>query len=689
MIKGRPSLARLLSPKSIAVVGASGTPGKAGHRAVEVLANFGGAVYPINPKTQEILGRRAYGRLSDAPAPPDLVILVIPAEASVAALREAAAVGAGGAVVVSGGFAESGPEGAGLQDALVEIRRSGGPRLLGPNTSGFVNPPARVCATFVPDVEAIRPGSIGLVAQSGGINLTLAFMMHNEGLGLRLAVGLGNAADVGVADLVEYLAADEGCRVIALHLEGVPDGRALFDAVRTATRSKPVVALPVGRADVGEFAHSHTGNLMGSFALTRAALAQAGAIVVETMADLVDAAHVLSRFRLPPQQQPGVADVTGQAGPGLLIADALRASGIALPRLDEATVSKIATLLPPLTYIRNPVDTGRPGPSFGAILETVMSDLAVDAAIVFGINEPDALDPRAVLAGARAAYPAKPLLFGTGGLAHVVAPIVAQLEELSVPCFPAADRAARAAAALVADAKSAARNNESGEMAVALDKPQLPPGPLDEAAAKEVIARAGIPTQLVAVCLGRDDARDAFEFLGAPVAVKILDAEIHHKTELGGVVLGVKSLASLKRALDRIDKIPTGRPKRYLIEKMAPPGLELILGAKNDPSYGPTVLVGLGGVAAEALGDVQMRVAPLGMADARDMLDGLKGKALLDGFRGMPAVDRMKIAEAIVRLGGLIAACPEVREIDLNPIRAYAEGILVLDALILRDGSSA
>jgi acetyltransferase len=688
MADGRPPLRRLFNPKSIAVVGASGTPGKAGYRAVEAFTGFAGPIYPINPKVPEILGRQAYARLGDTPNPPDLAILAIPAAASVAAVAEAAEIGVGGVIVVSGGFAESGAEGERLQRALVEICRSGGPRILGPNTSGFVNPAAGVCATFVPDVEAIRPGAVGLAAQSGGINLSLAFMLHNEGIGVRLAVGLGNGIDVGLPDLVEYFAADEDCRVIALHLEGVADGRAMFEAISKAARAKPIVALPVGRAEVGEFARSHTGNLMGSQALTRAALAQAGAVVVETTLDLIDAVHALGRCRLGPKRHVSAAIVTGQAGPGLLIADTLRAAGVALAKLEEATVSGIAALLPPLTYIRNPVDTGRPGPSFGAVLEAVLADRAVDAAVVFGINEPDALDPLAVLASARGKHPAKPLLFGTAGLARVVASVMAELEVIGVPCFPAADRAARALLALVADAKNIALGNDDVGVTSDFEPPRLPPGTLDEAVAKEVINRAGLPTPLVAVCESRDAAREAFDFFGAafggPLAVKLLDAEIQHKTELGGVVLGVKSLASLKRALDRIDGIPTGRPKRYLLEEMAPPGLDLILGARNAPSFGPTVLVGLGSIAAEALGDVQVRVAPLGIAQALDMLDGLKGKALLDGFRGTPVVDRAKIADAIVRLGALIASAPEIREIDLNPVRAYADRILVLDALILR-----
>lgn len=233
--------------------------------------------------------------------------------------------------------------------------------MLGPNTSGFINPEAGVCASFVPGANEIEAGGIAIVAQSGGVNHALAFQAHNEGLGVRLAVGLGNAMDVAAADVLDHLAEDEGTRAIVLHVEGIPDGRRLFEAVGRATRRKPVVALKVGRSDVEAFAKSHTGALTGSWWLSRSALAQAGAVIVGDTIELLDAARALAASRLPPRPRPGVAVVSGQAGPALIIADALRTAGVELPGLKVDTVARVGELLPPLTYQRNPVDTGRPG----------------------------------------------------------------------------------------------------------------------------------------------------------------------------------------------------------------------------------------------------------------------------------------------------------------------------------------
>ena len=310
------SLSRLFDPRSIAVVGASANEEKPGFQILRALAPFRGAVHPVNPRGGTILGRAVYPSLAAAPGPIDLVALVLPAERSLGVLREAGAAGAGAAFMVSGGFGETGAEGAALQAGIAGVCREGGLRLLGPNTSGFLRPSRGLACTFLPAATGIRAGGIGIVAQSGGINLTLAMMAEAAGLGVSLAVGLGNAADVGLAETLGYLAADPETRAIVLHVEGVPDGRALFDAVRETVPVKPVIALAVGKSDLGGFAESHTGALMGSYRLTRSALRQAGAVPVDTLGDALDAAQALSAARLRPARDPGIGVLTGQAGPG-------------------------------------------------------------------------------------------------------------------------------------------------------------------------------------------------------------------------------------------------------------------------------------------------------------------------------------------------------------------------------------
>ena len=672
-------LSRLFDPRSIAVVGASANEEKPGFQILRALEPFHGDVHPVNPRGGAILGHPVHRSLGDVPGPVDLVALVLPAQHSVAVLEDAAAIGAGGAFMVSGGFGETGDAGAALEADIVGACRVGGLRLLGPNTSGFLRPSRGLACTFLPAAAELRPGPIGIVAQSGGINLTLAMMANAEGLGVSLAVGLGNAADLGVAETLNYLAADPETRAIVLHLEGVADGRAVFDAVRAAVPVKPVVALPVGKADLAGFAESHTGALMGSHRLTCAALRQAGAVVVETLDDALDAAYALSMTRLKPARDPGIGVLTGQAGPGLLMTDTLRQAGVSVPELAPATVARIGGLLPPLTYMENPVDTGRPDASFGAVMEALAADRGIDAVLAYALIEGGALDVGGAVARAAGKTP-KPAVFATAGVPSETSKLVDTLRGAGIPVFLAPDRAARAMAAMVTDAR---RRVAAEPGALRAAPPGVAPpltGPIDEDAAKTLVSAYGIATPRRAVCRSRAEAEAARAAMEGPVVAKVLDPGILHKSDVGGVHVGVETAAALTPALDAIDRISDAG---YLIEEMAPDGLDLILGARNDPSFGPTVLLGLGGTAAEAIDDAAVALAPLGPAEVDRMIDSLAGSALFGPWRGAPAPDRAAIREAVLGLARLIAEHPEIAEIDLNPVRACAEGAIALDALIV------
>ena len=675
-------LSRLFDPRAIAVVGASANEEKPGYQILRALEPFHGAVYPVNPRGGGILGHPVHRSLADVPGPVDLVALVLPAQHSVAVLEDAAAIGAGAAFMVSGGFGETGDAGAALEADIVGACRAGGLRLLGPNTSGFLRPSRGLACTFLPAAAELRPGPIGIVAQSGGINLTLAMMANAEGLGVSLAVGLGNAADLGVAETLDYLAADPETRTIVLHLEGVEDGRAVFDAVRAAVPVKPVVALPVGKANLAGFAESHTGALMGNHRLTCAALRQSGAVVVETLDDALDAAYALSVTRLKPARNPGIGVLTGQAGPGLLMTDTLRQAGTSVPELAPATVARIGGLLPPLTYMKNPVDTGRPDAGFDAVMEALAADGGIDAVLAYALIEGGALDVGRAVARAAGKTP-KPAVFATAGVPSETSELVDMLRGAGIPAFLAPDRAARAMAAMVADARHRAAAEPDGRGAA---PPGIAPpltGPIDEDAAKTLVSAYGIATPRRAVCRSRAEAKAARAAMAGPVVAKVLDPGILHKSDVGGVHVGIETAAALIPALDAIDRISGAG---YLIEEMAPDGLDLILGARNDPSFGPTVLLGLGGTAAEAVDDVAVALAPLGAGEVDGMIDSLAGSALFGPWRGAPAPDRAAIRGAVLGLARLIAEHPEIAEIDLNPVRACAEGAIALDALIVLRG---
>ncbi|HEV8547517.1 MAG TPA: acetate--CoA ligase family protein, partial [Polyangiaceae bacterium] len=498
--------------------------------------------------------------------------------------------------------------------------------------------------------------------------------------GISLAVGLGNAIDVDAAAVLEHLAELPTTKAIALHLEGVEHGRRLYDTLKRVTRIKPVAALTVGKADVGAFARSHTGNLLGSYALRVNALRQAGAVVVETTEELAIAASVLSQYRLEPKLRPGIAIMTAQAGPGLLMLDRLRASGVAVPALEASTLEQVRQRLPPMTYLDNPVDTGRPGPSFAEVLELVAADPRIDAVAAYALHEPAALRPEEVLPPL-ARRIGKPLLFGTVGPRDETAPSITRLRSAGITVLESPEQLARAAIVLSLDAAAQARLIRESETALA---PRVVPVPRgrDEHAAKCLLDLVGIPTPERAECSSHAEAYEALRRLRKPVVAKILSADIAHKTEVGGVHLNITEDRELAAALAKLDAIGLAGERRYLLEAMAPPGLELILGAVRDTSFGPTVMVGAGGTLAEALQDTATRLAPLTPLEANEMLDELRIARLLDGFRGAPALDRAAVARAITSLGDLLAAHPTLQEIEINPLRVSTNGVMALDALL-------
>ena len=668
------SLDALFAPRGVAVVGASRDPGKLGAALARSLRAFGGHVGLVNardPRPAE--GVHASVRDAAGAGPVDLALICVPAAACPAAVEQAAAAGARAAVVYAGGFAEAGGDGPRHQRELAAVAAGTGIRLLGPNTSGFLAPGNRLTASFVPGALDVPAGRIAVVAASGGVNHALAFLLAEAGHGVSLAAGIGNGVDVRTEDVLAHLAGRPDTAAVALHIESVADGRRLVDAVARLVRTRPVVALVVGRNDVAAFAASHTGALATSWRTTRAALAQAGAVLVDSERDLVDAVGALSRIRLAPAADPGAGVVTAQAGPGLILLDGLRGRGVRVPELSAATRRELAAELPPLTYQRNPVDTGRPGPGFDRVLRAVAADPGVDLVAGYALAEPDAFD----LAAAVRAAADGPIVFGVGGAGPQTRRLRGALLDHGVPV--AADPAGVAAmvGALVADARArhrapAARPHRRS--------PAPGPGPWDEDQAKTLLGRLGVATMPRRACAGRAEAHAAFAELPGPVAVKLLDPAVLHKTEIGGVHLGIGTAGELDAALDALE---AAGARRFLVESMAADGVDLVVGARRDPVFGPVVLCGLGGTAAEALADVALRLAPLSPAEAAAMPGELAGRRLLDGWRGGPALDPAALAEVLVALGDLLDHNPHLAEAEINPLRSTARGLVALDAVIV------
>jgi acetyltransferase len=671
------ALAPLFAPRGIAVVGASRNPSKLGASLARSLSGFaerGGHLALVNGRDATMYRSL---KAAGAAGPVDLAMICVPAPACPQALAEAAEAGVRAAVICGGGFAEASADGAALQQELAAVVNRTGIRLLGPNTSGFFAPAAGLTASFVRGADLVPAGRVAVVAASGGVNHAVAFLLAEAGYGVSLAVGLGNGVDVTAPDVLDHLAGDPQTAAVALHVESVTDGPRLVSSVRALTARKPVVALVVGRHDVGAFAASHTGALATSWRTTRAALAQAGAVLVSDERELVDAVGALAVTGVRPGLDNGVGVVTAQAGPGLLLLDDLRGRSAEVPELIAGTRVALAALLPPLTFQRNPVDTGRPGREFGRVLAAVAADPGIDVIAGYALHEPDAVDLVAAAREGRAT--GVPIVLGVGGTGPGAAAIRRSLVAAGVAVAADPRGVAAATAALLADARARCRSRP-GPAAPPAAGLVLGTGPYDENDAKDVLTRLGIATPVRRACTGRPSAHAALAELGGPVAVKLLDPAVRHKTEAGGVHLDIRTAADLDAALDALESIGA---TRYLVEAMAPPGVDLVVGGCRDPVFGPVVLLGLGGTTAEALADVSVRLAPLPETEAGAMAADLAGRALLDGWRGGPVLDRTELGHVIATVGRLIAAHPHLAEAEINPLRVTTDRLVALDAVII------
>jgi len=672
----RSDLAPLFEPQGVVVVGASANPAKLGYAMAASLSNFSGAVELVNTRATPGMHSTIAEAAASAQSRLDLAIMCVPAAITASALREAASCGIRAALVCAGGFAEAGGEGHALASDVALVVEETGIALLGPNTSGFFVPSTSLFASFVPGVRDVGSGTVAVVAASGGINHVLAFHLGETGAGVSLGVGIGAGDDVAAPDVLRYLVNHHQTRAVIVHIESIPDGPALVDAIELLAASKPVVALVVGRTDVSDFAQSHTGALATSWKTTRAILRQAGAVLVDDEEQAVAVATALSYRRAAPSLSLGVGLITGQAGPGLIIADALASAGCSLPTVTESTRQKLSALLPPLTFQGNPVDTGRPSETFPDVVTAVADDDSIDVVGIYAITEP-VVDLAAAVVASQI-DPATPVVLGVDGPVAEVRKARSSADSAGIALVRGPTRLAQAIAGLADDARLRAERAHDGRG----ERGDLPffdwSGSWDEVRGKELLGAIGIMTPARRRCADRAAAHGALRELRAPVAVKLVDAAVLHKTELGGVVLGVDSAAALDDALDLLE---AAGATEFLVEEMAGPGVDLVLGARIDPVFGPIVLLGLGGTTAEVLGDVSIRSTPITARAASRMVEDLAGRALLEGYRGAPHVDIDELGRIIALVGGIVES-GEIAELEINPLRCAVEGLIALDAVV-------
>ena len=683
----------LLDPSSVAVVGASTDPAKAGYSLFENVARFGGDVVGIGRRDGQLHGRPVVAGLDGLDQVDgldgrvDLAVLAVPPEPSVAMVEELDRRGVGTAIVCAGGFAEAGADGAALQQRLTDATHQGSIRVLGPNTSGIVVPGRGLFCSFVPAVRDLPSGRLGVVAQSGGVAHTIAFACGNEGVGVSAMVGAGNGADLRLPELVAMVGELPETQALAVHVEGLPDGTDLLDVIDELHHHLPVIAIKAGRSDVDHLATSHTGALTGDWATAAAMLGDAGAVVVGSLTDLVDAAKALTAHRLAPHaargRNPGVGVVTGQAGPGILLVDRLQQLGVDVPPLDHETARRVEAILPDLTHRQNPVDTGRPGETFAEMAGLVAGTETIDLLVLFALLEPGAVDFAELAADARAR--SVPTLLGTGGPRPQLDEVLTELAG-SLPVYDLPDRVATGAWALCRDAEQRGRRDTPAPAASHPDPGGLPSPPLTEAEAKAVLTEVGLSSPPHIVCRGHAAAHAALDRLGGPVAVKVAEASIAHKARVDGVHLDVDDPDRFQRALERIDAgvgTATMAPS-YLVERMAPPGIDVIVGARLDPNWGTVLVVGLGGSDVEDRRRVGLFRAPVATERlARDL-----SRAGVVGPGALPARAGEAVARAANTIAALVECWPAADTIELNPLRIVGDEVLALDALVGKEGST-
>jgi acetyl coenzyme A synthetase (ADP forming)-like protein len=686
----RRNLDGLLFPRSVAVIGASATPGKVGHALFANVVSFPGPVYAVNPKHTEIMGKPCFPTVAALPEPVDLAVIVIPADGVAEVLRECGKKGIKNAVVISAGFKECGVEGAKREQELVRVAEEYGLNVLGPNVLGIISTRAGLNATFAP--RGALPGHIAFISQSGAFCTSVLDWAWKEKLGFSHFVSLGNKAVLNECDFLWAFAEDSETRVIVAYLEGIQDGPRFMEIAREVTREKPIVVLKAGRAEAGARAvSSHTGTMAGADHAYDAAFRQCGVIRARTVEELFDYAYILARQPLPKGKRIGI--MTNAGGAGVMAADAAEWEGLTVARLSESTVRALAARLPPAAALYNPVDIlgDANAQRYREALELVLGDPGVD--MVTALSAPVAIlrfsELAEVVAEAKERF-GKPIAvsFMAGELGEEAEEI---LRKAGIPSFFDPARAVRALAALAKYAEIRARR-----------RTPLPSFPVDLPKARKILKSAeekgrvrlgleamellsayGIPVAKGGVAKTAEEARKIAEEIGKPVAIKILSPEITHKTEVGGVRLSVPPQEADRVAwelLNAFRKTFPGIPMDGVyVQEMLPPGREVILGMVRDPTFGPLLMFGLGGIYVEVLRDVAFGVAPLSREEAEEMVRLIRGAKLLLGVRGQPPVDLAGLVDLILRLSQMSVENPEILELDLNPVICYPERVVAVD----------
>jgi len=691
----------LMRPKSVAVVGASTTPGKIGYTVLDNLikSNYQGTIYPINPTADEILGCKVYPSIESVPGSIDSAIITVPAKLVPQVTEECGRKGVKGLIVITSGFSEVGRRD--LEDQVVEIAHSYGMRVLGPNIVGTLSNSDKLNASFAPFLPL--PGKATLISQSGALLIAIDAATYTRNVGFDKLISIGNMSDVDFADLVEWLNDDENTSCIVLYIEGFKNGRTFIEASRNA--KKPIIALKAGVSAHGAAAAaSHTGSLAGAAKIYGAAFQQAGVVQASDLDNLFDRTLALSQQ--PPMNGENLLIITNGGGVGVLATDAAEKNGIPLHFAPEDVQVELKKHMPEFGSAKNPVDlTGMAGVDwYYDSSKYAFAHPWVDGLVVL-YCETAMTDPMEIAKSIRKAIldsgvTGKPVTISFVG-GEKSAKAMAWLVENGIPAYPAPDIAVNAMAAL----REYARNKESMDDAgapcdsndsetarkIIANARKEGRGALTEIESKQVFAAYGLPVTRTKLARTEDEAIQMAHEVGYPIVMKIVSPEILHKSDAGGVKVNIKDDAAAREAFrtimkNAVDYKPGANIHGVAIQEMAPWGTEVILGSVNDPTFGPTVMFGLGGIFVEVLKDVTFRVAPVASIQAERMLGEIRGAPILAGARGELPRDKKALGEVLCQYSTMILDLDdEIAESDANPVLVYetGRGVKVVDARII------
>lgn len=682
------SLTPFFDAKGVAILGASTNPRKLSYGILENLISYGykGEVYPVNPNASEILGKKAYASITDVPDPVELAVVVLPVTVIMDTMKEIGERGIKAVVIITGGFRELGEEGAKVERAVKELARSYGMRVVGPNCVGTIDVRTGLDSTFIKGLPPAGP--IAFISQSGAICGGVIDLIINSKIGFSHFASLGNEMDVTEADMLEYFADDENAKVIAMYIEGIQDGPRFMEVARRVSRKKPIVFLKAGKNDAGAKAvSSHTGSLAGSYTAYQAALAQAGVVEVETISQLFNVAWALGTQPLPAGKR--VAMTTNAGGAAALAADSLAFNGFELAQISPEIQQTLRTKLNPSAQVSNPVDMlGSVSPEdYIWSLSNLDADQGVD--VLLPILVPQSLVDTEGVAnswieiGRKTQKTLLTCLMGERSTLEAEQ----SLNMAGVPVYAFPDEAGRVLKGMMQykqlltkpEFKPVAVDNiEKNKMGAALalvDGTQAV-GEYETRIMLEAYGIASVPGDLAG---GVEEAVEIAEKAGYPVVLKIVSEDILHKSDSGGIALNIDNSDALRveysKLMERIAKNePNARIRGVMVEQMAPKGVEVIVGMRRDPTFGPMMMFGLGGTMVELLKDISFKVAPLTSEDIDEMIDSTLAGKLLKGYRGSPKADIEAVKQVIASLSQLSMDTPAISEIEINPLIVYPEG---------------